>query len=126
MAAGATECGAAVRTGHTIKAIERGKGDKLLITTSGIGRVECRQSIGPQATRPGDRLVGSGDLGRHGLAVLAIRHGLELQPPVEEWLRPTLAGCRDPASGGPVRPPYLHPQGPHPRGAGGGGAGAGG
>lgn len=50
-----------------------------IITTSGVDRVECRQSIGPQAIRPGDRLMVSGDLGRH---------GLELQPPVESDCAP--------------------------------------
>ncbi|QEY33064.1 hydrogenase expression/formation protein HypE [Synechococcus sp. RSCCF101] len=81
MAAAARECGVVIRTGDT-KVVERGKGDGLFITTSGVGQVEASRPIGPGSIRPGDRLVVSGDLGRHGLAILAIRHGLELEPPV--------------------------------------------
>ena len=74
-------CGARVVTGDT-KVVERGKADGLFITTSGIGVVEAAADPHPTAIRPGDQLLLSGDLGRHGVAILAARHGLALQPPV--------------------------------------------
>jgi hydrogenase expression/formation protein HypE len=85
LAAAAAECGCRIATGDT-KVVERGKADGVFISTSGIGVVEDpqlqRHPIGPAAIRPGDALLVSGDLGRHGVAILAARHGLQLQPPV--------------------------------------------
>ncbi len=77
----AEQCGVQVVTGDT-KVVERGKGDGVFITTSGIGLVEAAVDPHPTAIRPGDQLLVSGDLGRHGVAILAARHGLALQPPV--------------------------------------------
>ncbi len=74
-------CGVEVVTGDT-KVVERGKADGVFITTSGIGVVEAAIDPHPTAIRPGDQLLVSGDLGRHGVAILAARHGLALQPPV--------------------------------------------
>ena len=74
-------CGMAVVTGDT-KVVERGKADRLFINTSGIGVQQGADTIGPEAIRPGDQLLLSGDLGRHGVAILAARHGLHLDPPV--------------------------------------------
>jgi hydrogenase expression/formation protein HypE len=70
-----------VVTGDT-KVVERGKGDGAFFTTSGIGLVEVAEPIGPGAIAGGDQLVLSGDLGRHGMAILAARHGLGLEPPL--------------------------------------------
>lgn len=77
----AQTCGVQVVTGDT-KVVERGKGDGLYVNTSGIGLLEATGPIGPEWIRPGDQVLVSGDLGRHGVAVLAARHGLELQPPL--------------------------------------------
>jgi hydrogenase expression/formation protein HypE len=71
----------AIVTGDT-KVVERGKGDGVFLTTSGIGVVESPEPIHPLRIRAGDRLLVSGDLGRHGVAILAARHGLDLQPPL--------------------------------------------
>jgi hydrogenase expression/formation protein HypE len=81
LAAAARECGVAIVTGDT-KVVERGKGDGVFLTTSGIGVVESPEPIHPLRIRAGDRLLVSGDLGRHGVAILAARHGLDLQPPL--------------------------------------------
>ncbi|MFN9622800.1 MAG: hydrogenase expression/formation protein HypE [Cyanobacteriota bacterium] len=81
MGRAAAACGVAIVTGDT-KVVERGKADRLFITTSGVGVVESRTPIGPGAIAVGDQLVVSGDLGRHGLAILAARHGLALDPPI--------------------------------------------
>ncbi|MFM7634365.1 MAG: hydrogenase expression/formation protein HypE [Cyanobacteriota bacterium] len=77
----AEHCAVQVITGDT-KVVERGKADGVFITTSGIGLVEAAPDPHPTAIRPGDQLLVSGDLGRHGVAILAARHGLELRPPV--------------------------------------------
>ncbi len=81
IAASARECGVTIVTGDT-KVVERGKGDGIFVNTSGIGLLESPQPIGPAAIRSGDKLLVSGDLGRHGVAILAARHGLDLQPPL--------------------------------------------
>jgi hydrogenase expression/formation protein HypE len=68
-------------TGDT-KVVERGKGDGAFLNTSGIGLLQVDAPIDPLAITPGDQLLVSGDLGRHGVAILAARHGLDLQPPL--------------------------------------------
>jgi hydrogenase expression/formation protein HypE len=82
MARAAEACGVAIVTGDT-KVVERGKADRLFLTTSGIGLIESPSPIGPGAIQVGDQLLVSGDLGRHGLAILAARHGLALDPPIK-------------------------------------------
>jgi hydrogenase expression/formation protein HypE len=77
----AEHCAVQVVTGDT-KVVERSKADGVFITTSGIGVVEATADPHPTAIRPGDQLLVSGDLGRHGVAILAARHGLALHPPV--------------------------------------------
>ncbi|WP_315858608.1 AIR synthase related protein [Cyanobium sp. L1E-Cus] len=81
MAAAARACELTIVTGDT-KVVERGKADGIFITTSGIGAVQAPTPIHPTAICPGDQLLVSGDLGRHGVAILAARHGLALVPPV--------------------------------------------
>lgn len=85
MAAAAERCGLRIVTGDT-KVVGRGQADGLFICTSGIGTLEQAAllpvPVGPAAIRPGDQVLLSGDLGRHGVAILAARHGLALQPPV--------------------------------------------
>lgn len=67
-----------VVTGDT-KVVERGKGDGLFINTAGVGVIEHHQTIHPQSIQPGDLVILNGDLGRHGIAVLAMREGLEFE-----------------------------------------------
>jgi hydrogenase expression/formation protein HypE len=69
-------------TGDT-KVVERGKGDGLFISTAGVGLVAEGVEIGPLCVRAGDVIVVSGDLGRHGVAVLAAREGLALETTIE-------------------------------------------
>jgi hydrogenase expression/formation protein HypE len=89
----AAACGVQVCTGDT-KVVERGKADGLFITTSGIGELVSPEPIEPTAIRQGDQLLLSGDLGRHGVAILAARHGLALEPPVASASRwPAPARC---------------------------------
>lgn len=78
-----TRMGEAVRaagvvlvTGDT-KVVDRGHGDGLFITTSGIGIIPDGVHIGPHQARPGDVVLVSGTLGDHGMAVMSVREGLE-------------------------------------------------
>ena len=78
MASASLRAGVPIATGDT-KVVERGKADGLFINTSGVGCVEPGLALGPLAIRPGDRVIVSGPIGEHGVAVLAARHELELE-----------------------------------------------
>jgi hydrogenase expression/formation protein HypE len=87
MAAAARDCGVTIVTGDT-KVVERGKGDGIFVHCSGLGLLEAPEPIHPSRIAPGDAVLVSGDLGRHGLAILAARHGLVLEPPIESDCAP--------------------------------------
>ena len=74
----AAAAGVSVVTGDT-KVVDRGKGDGIFVNTAGIGVVEHGLKIAPASVRPDDTILVSGDLGRHGIAVLAAREGLEFE-----------------------------------------------
>jgi hydrogenase expression/formation protein HypE len=78
----AQRCGVQIITGDT-KVVDKGKGDDLFINTAGIGVIEHGQTIAPQKVRPGDGVLVSGDLGRHGMAIMAVREGLEFESQIE-------------------------------------------
>jgi len=78
----AKKCGVQIVTGDT-KVVDKGKGDGLFINTTGIGVVEHDQKIAPQQVRPGDVVIVSGDLGRHGMAIMAVREGLQFESTIE-------------------------------------------
>src|SRR5262249_13462299 len=65
-------------TGDT-KVVERGKADGLYITTTGIGTVSPGLHLSVSNARPGDRVLVSGTIGDHGIAIMAEREGLELE-----------------------------------------------
>ncbi len=69
-------------TGDT-KVVDRGHGDGLYINTSGVGICEHSLHIAPSSVRSGDVVLLSGDIGRHGIAVLARREGLEFEGAIE-------------------------------------------
>ena len=83
----AQRCGVPVVTGDT-KVVERGKGDGIYINTAGIGRVDHGLQIGPKAVRSGDAILVSGDLGRHGVAILAARQELRFRTELRSDLAP--------------------------------------
>jgi hydrogenase expression/formation protein HypE len=74
-----------------LKVVDRGKADGLFVNTSGIGRIVARDPIEPQSVRPGDAVIVSGDLARHGIAVMAMREGLGFESAIESDCAP-LAG----------------------------------
>ena len=78
----ANKCGVQIVTGDT-KVVDKGKGDGLFINTTGIGVIQHEQKILPQNVRPGDAVIVSGDLGRHGMAIMAVREGLQFESAIE-------------------------------------------
>ncbi len=78
----ANQCRVQIVTGDT-KVVDKGKGDGLFINTTGIGVIEHEQNISPQNVRPGDAVIVSGDLGRHGMAIMAVREGLQFDTTIE-------------------------------------------
>jgi hydrogenase expression/formation protein HypE len=78
----AQRCGVQIITGDT-KVVDKGKGDGLFINTAGIGIIETPLSIAPQSVKPGDAVLVSGDLGRHGMAIMAVREGLQFESTIE-------------------------------------------
>ena len=83
----ARAAGVEIVTGDT-KVVDRGKGDKMFVTTTGVGVVPEGIEIEPRSVRPGDAVLVSGDLGRHGIAVLSVREGLTLTGALESDCAP--------------------------------------
>ncbi len=65
-------------TGDT-KVVERGRGDGIFINTTGVGEISHNLSINPNQIQVGDAIILSGDIGRHGVAVMASRENLEFE-----------------------------------------------
>ena len=82
MKAAADEAGVAVVAGDT-KVVDRGKGDQIFITTTGVGVVPDGRALSVSAARPGDRVVVSGTIGDHGMAIMSVREGLEFETTLE-------------------------------------------
>jgi len=112
MAAAARAAGVAVVAGDT-KVVERGKGDGVFITTTGIGAVPAGVDLGVDRLRAGDAVVVSGTLGDHGVAVMSKRTGLAFTTEIRSdsaalhdlaaAMRaavPELRAMRDPTRGG--------------------------
>jgi len=108
----AAEAGVQIVTGDT-KVVERGKADRLFINTSGIGLIEGDADISGSNARPGDKLILSGGIGEHGMAVMSRREGLHLSLPVASDCAPlnhlvssmlsaskNIHSLRDPTRGG--------------------------
>lgn len=99
-------------TGDT-KVVDRGKGDQIFITTSGIGLTPAGRCLSIHNAQPGDRILVSGTLGDHGMAIMSVREGLEFETvlqsdsaPLADLTRVMLEACpsircmRDPTRGG--------------------------
>ncbi|MBA3735238.1 MAG: hydrogenase expression/formation protein HypE [Actinobacteria bacterium] len=85
----ATSMGAAARTAEVAiiagdtKVVERDKGDGVYINTAGVGVLERELELSPSLVRPGDKILVSGTLGDHGMAVMVARGNLELEVDLE-------------------------------------------
>jgi hydrogenase expression/formation protein HypE len=112
MAGAARRAGVTVVAGDT-KVVERGKADGLYVTTAGVGVLDHDLVLGPQQARPGDRVLLSGTIADHGMAVMIARGDLKLEgdvesdtAPVHELASPllglghSLRWMRDPTRGG--------------------------
>ncbi|MBY0522283.1 MAG: hydrogenase expression/formation protein HypE [Gemmataceae bacterium] len=99
-------------TGDT-KVVDRGKGDQLYITTTGFGIAPPGVSLSVRNPRPGDRVLVSGTIGDHGIAIMSVREGIEFETVLESDTAPlydlvvamleacpTLRWMRDPTRGG--------------------------
>jgi hydrogenase expression/formation protein HypE len=86
----AAEAGVEIVTGDT-KVVDKGKGDGVFINTAGVGVIEHDLSISPAGVRPGDAILLSGDIGRHGIAIMAAREGLTFESEITSDCAP-LAG----------------------------------
>jgi len=78
MAAASKEAGVPVVTGDT-KVVEKGKGDGVFITTTGVGVVPDGVQISGDRARPGDRILVSGTIGDHGVAIMSLRENLSFE-----------------------------------------------
>jgi len=86
----ADAAGVAIVTGDT-KVVDKGKGDGLFVNTAGVGFVREGVAVAPSRVRVGDALVLNGDIGRHGIAIMAAREGLAFETTIESDCAP-LAG----------------------------------
>jgi hydrogenase expression/formation protein HypE len=87
LGAAAAAAGVRIVTGDT-KVVDRGKGDGLFINTAGVGLVVAAQPVEPARVRPGDAVILSGDIGRHGIAIMASREGLAFETTIESDCAP--------------------------------------
>lgn len=94
MAAAARRADVQIVAGDT-KVVERGHGDGLYINTAGIGVVPSGvPRIGPDRARPGDKVIVSGTIGDHGIAVMSVREGLEFETEIESDCAPLASLAR--------------------------------
>jgi hydrogenase expression/formation protein HypE len=87
MRAAAVEADIQLVTGDT-KVVNRGKGDQIFITTTGIGLIESGISISADRARPGDKVILSGYIGDHGMTIMSQREGLEFESAIESDCAP--------------------------------------
>jgi len=112
MRAASGEAGVKIVAGDT-KVVDRGKADGLFINTAGFGIVDDGIDLSPANIVPGDKVILSGSIGNHGVAVMAERNGISFDPPLLSDVRPLneLVRCmvgktksirmmRDPTRGG--------------------------
>lgn len=78
----ASASGVSIVTGDT-KVVDRGKGDGIYINTTGIGFIPDSVEIAPQRAEPGDKVIVSGEIAVHGIAIMSIREGLEFETQLE-------------------------------------------
>lgn len=112
MAEAARQAGVPIVTGDT-KVVERGKGDGVFITTTGVGALPAGRELNGKRARPGDAVLVSGSIGEHGMAIMCAREGLGFATPIvsdtaalHELIKTVLATgadihvLRDPTRGG--------------------------
>ncbi|RME93624.1 MAG: hydrogenase expression/formation protein HypE [Bacteroidetes bacterium] len=78
----AQQAGVRIVTGDT-KVVERGKGDKIFINTTGVGCLHPKAQISASRIEVGDKLIVSGPLATHGIAIMSVREGLSFESTIE-------------------------------------------
>src|SRR5664280_37794 len=81
MGKAAEAAGIEIVTGDT-KVVEKGKGDGVFITTTGVGVVREGTTLSGDLARPGDKILLSGTIGDHGMAILSQREGMTFDAPI--------------------------------------------
>ena len=112
MRAACDEAGVELVTGDT-KVVDRGKADEVFITTAGIGLVPDAVNLSIRSAQPGDRLLVSGTIGDHGVAILSLREGIGFETELRSdcapligltrtmrTVCPSIRSMRDPTRGG--------------------------
>ncbi|WP_295676681.1 hydrogenase expression/formation protein HypE [uncultured Mucilaginibacter sp.] len=79
--------GVNIVTGDT-KVVERGKGDRIFINTTGIGLVHPKANIDAENIKAGDKIILSGPLARHGITIMSHRQGLQFESTISSDTRP--------------------------------------
>lgn len=69
-------------TGDT-KVVEKGKGDKIFINTSGVGQIHPKANIDEENIKKGDKIIVSGNIATHGMSIMSIREGLDFESTIE-------------------------------------------
>ncbi len=87
MATAAEEAGVAIVTGDT-KVVQRGKADGLFINTAGVGLLRATGPIGQTQLQPGDKVLLSGPVGDHGIAIMMAREALDIETTIESDTAP--------------------------------------
>jgi len=85
--AAAEAAGVLIVTGDT-KVVDRGKGDKIFINTTGIGSVHPKANISAKRIQTGDKIMVSGEIAAHGIAIMSVREGLEFETTIESDTAP--------------------------------------
>jgi len=83
----ADEADVRIVTGDT-KVVDKGRGHGVFINTAGVGVLEHDVTISPASVRPGDVIILNGDVGRHGIAIMAEREGLSFETKIESDCAP--------------------------------------
>lgn len=83
----ADKAGVKIVTGDT-KVVEKGKGDKIFINTSGVGIVKEGVDISPRNCKPGDKIIVSGTVADHGTCIMSLRAGLEFETEIKSDTAP--------------------------------------
>ena len=112
MASAAAAAGVQIVAGDT-KVVDRGHGDGVYINTTGVGVVPDGVNVGPNRVEPGDKVIVSGTIGDHGMAIMSVREGLEFEAEIESdtaglghmvqailEAAPATSALRDPTRGG--------------------------
>ena len=83
----AHDAGVQVVTGDT-KVVDRGKGDGIFINTTGFGQVHPKANVGMHRVQNGDHVIVSGPIASHGMAIMALRKGIEFDAPIKSDTAP--------------------------------------